>query len=125
MTHRNARLTIRTRLDLVQQVEDGWPQTEVARQFRVSRATVAKWVRRHREEGEAGLEDRSPAPRRNPRLTPPDLVRHICALRRARNWGPHRIGWLLRIPRSTVYAVLKRAGLHPDLSGVRLRGGTA
>ncbi len=51
MTHRNARLTVRTRLELVQQVEDGWPQTEVARQFRVSRTTARKWVRRYREEG--------------------------------------------------------------------------
>lgn len=112
MAHRNARLTIHARLDLVQQVEAGWPQTEVARQFRVSRSTVAKWVRRYREEGEAGLEDRSSAPNRNPRLTPGELVRAICALRISRNWGPHRIGWLLRIPRSTVYAVLKRAGLQ-------------
>jgi len=112
MAHRSARLTIRTRFELVQQVEDGWPQTVVAHQFRVSRATVAKWVRRYREEGIAGLEDRSSAPRRNPRLTPPDLARIICALRQARNWGPHRISWLLHIPRSTVYAVLKRAGLQ-------------
>ena len=112
MAHRNARLTVRTRLELVQQVEAGWPQTEVARQFRVSRSTVAKWVRRYREEGEVGLEDRSSAPDRNPRLTPGELVRAICALRISRNWGPHRIGWLLRIPRSTVYAVLRRAGLH-------------
>jgi len=112
MAHRNARLTVRARLELVQQVEDGWPQTEAARQFRVSRATVGKWVRRYREEGVAGLEDRSSVPRHNPRLTPPDLARIICALRRARNWGPHRISWLLHIPRSTVYAVLRRAGLH-------------
>jgi len=112
MTHRNARLTVRTRLELIQQVEDGWPQTEVARQFRVSRATVGKWIRRYREEGVAGLEDRSSVPRHNPRLTPPGLARIICALRRGRNWGPHRISWLLHIPRSTVYAVLRRADLH-------------
>ena len=27
-------------------------------------------------------------------------------------WGPHRIGWKLGVARSTVYAVLRRAGLH-------------
>ena len=27
-------------------------------------------------------------------------------------WGPHRIEWRLGIARSTVYAVLRRAGLH-------------
>ena len=112
MSHRNARLTIRARLELVLQVEEGWTQTEIARQFRVSRTTVGKWLHRYRKEGIAGLEDRSSAPRHNPRLTPPDLARIICALRRARNWGPHRISWLLHIPRSTVYAVLRRAGLH-------------
>ena len=87
MAHRNARLTVYARLDLVQQVEAGWPQTEIARQFRVSRSTVAKWIRRYRDEGKAGLEDRSSAPTRNPRLTPRELVRAICALRISRNWG--------------------------------------
>ena len=53
MTHRNARLTPVTRAELVEQVMDGWPQAEVARLFRVSRATVAKWVRRFREAGRA------------------------------------------------------------------------
>ena len=51
MTHRNARLTPVTRAELVEQVLSGWPQAEVARLFRVSRATVAKWVRRFREGG--------------------------------------------------------------------------
>ena len=36
----------------------------------------------------------------------------ICAARRMLAWGPHRIGWRLGIARSTVYAVLRRAGLH-------------
>ena len=44
MTHRNARLTPVTRAELVREVQRGWPQDEVARLFRVSRATVAKWV---------------------------------------------------------------------------------
>jgi len=33
-------------------------------------------------------------------------------LRRERAWGPHRIGYALGVARSTVYAVLRRAGLH-------------
>ena len=36
----------------------------------------------------------------------------ICTARRVLAWGPHRIGWGLGIARSTVYAVLRRAGLH-------------
>lgn len=112
MTHRNARLTPLTRRELVEQVVAGWTQAEVARQFRVSRATVAKWVRRFRAEGRAGLEDRSSAPHRHPRQTPPSLERSILSLRRRLGFGPHRIGWALGVARSTVYAVLRRAGLH-------------
>ncbi len=63
MAHRNARLTPLTRLDLVREVDAGWPQAEVARRFRVSRHTVAKWLGRFRVEGAAGLEDRSSVPR--------------------------------------------------------------
>jgi len=112
MTHRNARLTPVTRAELVREVEKGWPQAEVARLFRVSRATTAKWVRRFREGGPAALHDQSSRPNRSPRLTSPALVETICAVRREQGWGPHRIGWALGTARSTVYAVLRRLGLH-------------
>ena len=112
MAHRNARLTPVTRLELVREVSAGWTQAEVARRFRVSRHTVAKWVRRYREAGTAGLEGRSSAPHRHPRRTPPELEREICAVRRSQGFGPHRIAWALHIARSTVYAVLRRFGLN-------------
>ena len=112
MYHGNARLTIWARTELIQQVMAGWPQAEVARQFRVSRPTVAKWVRRYREEGEAGLRDRSCRPHSNLRLTSPAITEAIATLRRTLSWGPHRIAWALGIARSTVYAVLRRLGLH-------------
>ena len=112
MTHRNARLTPVTRAELVEQVLVGWPQVEVARLFRVSRATVAKWVRRFREGGPDALLDRSCRPLRSPRQTDQLQEAVICATRRMLAWGPHRIGWRLGIARSTVYAVLQRAGLH-------------
>ena len=112
MSHLNSRLTIRACLEMVQQVESGWSQAEVARQFRVSRATVSKYVCRYRTQGKSGLVDRSSRPLDSPRLTQRRLVRAICKLRRKRSWGPHRIGWELKISRSTIYAVLKRAGLN-------------
>jgi len=111
MMHPNSRLTVRARLEMVQQVESGWPQAEVARQFRVSRATVRKYVCRYKEQGESGLVDRSSRPLSSPQLTPPRFVKAICKLRRKRSWGPRRIAWQLGIPHSTVYAVLKRVGL--------------
>ena len=97
---------------MVRQVEHGWSQAEVARQFRVSRATVAKYVRRYREQGESGLVDRSSRPHRSPQLTPHRFVKAICKLRRKRSWGPRRIGWQPGIPRSAVNAVLRRSGLN-------------
>ncbi len=112
MYHGNARLTIWARTELIQQVMAGWTQAEVARQFRVSRPTVAKWVRRYREEGKAGLRDRSCRPHSNLRLTSPAITEAIAALRRTMSWGPHRIAWALGLARSTVYAVLRRLGLH-------------
>ena len=99
MTHRNARLTPVTRAELVEQVLAGWPQAEVARLFRVSRATVAKWVRRFREGGPDALLDRSSRPLRSPRQTGQLQEAAICATRRMLAWGPHRIGWRLGIAR--------------------------
>ena len=101
MTHRNARLTPVTRAELVEQVLVGWPQVEVARLFRVSRATVAKWVRRFREGGPDALLDRSCRPLRSPRQTDQLQEAAICATRRMLAWGSHRIGWRLGIARST------------------------
>lgn len=112
MAHANARLTVRTRFELVQHVQAGWPPSEVARLFRVSRATVSKWIGRFRREGIGGLRDRSSRPQTCPRQTPPAVVAAICEARRGNAWGPHRIGWRLGLARSTVYAVLRRAGLH-------------
>ena len=112
MAHPNARLTPAARLEMVREVEAGWPMAEAARRFRVCRATVAKWCRRYREEGVDGLCDRSSAPRTNPRRTAPELERRICAVRRNQGFGPHRIAWALGLARSTVYAVLRRCGLN-------------
>ena len=112
MAHPNARLTPVTRLEMVREVEAGYSQPEVARRFRVSRATVAKWVRRFREEGAGGLADRASVPRSNPHRTQPELESRICAVRRGSGFGPHRIAWALGLARSTVYAVLRRFGLN-------------
>ncbi len=58
----------------------------------------------------AGLEDRSSAPHRIPRKTPPDRVEAITTLRRLRFTGAE-ISGTLGMPLSTVHAVLKRIGL--------------
>ena len=113
MAHARAKLTPAGRAALVDRVlVQGWPPARAAEAMSVSRATVYKWVRRFEEEGPAGLLDRSSAPKRCPHALPPSQVNRILATRRRTKHGPHRIGWLLGHPRSTVYGVLRRHGLH-------------
>lgn len=112
MAHRRARLTPFGRLLLVTRIlEEGWSVAAAAESMGISRATAHKWVRRFREEGVVGLEDRSSAPRRCPHALPAHEVRRIVRARRRLKVGPHRLGPDLGHPRSTVYAVLRREGL--------------
>ncbi len=112
MVHRNAVLTPVGRRILVDRVEVlGWPVAVAAESMGVSRETAYRWLRRYRSEGVAGLRDRSSRPLRSPRQTPAELEDEVCALRRTRRWGPHRIGYALGMPRSTVERVLRRRGL--------------
>jgi transposase InsO family protein len=77
----------------------------------VSRQTAYKWLRRFRDEGPSGLEDRSSAPRRCPhRLSEAETTR-IVEVRLETLFGPHRLAYALGRPRSTIYGVLRRAGI--------------
>ena len=112
-THANAALTPRARLRLGQLVIDqGWPIARAAERYDVSWKTAAKWAERYRDEGAAGMVDRSSAPRRQPHRTPPRVVRRIVSLRRRHRLGPVAIGDLLGIPASTVHAVLVRCRVN-------------
>lgn len=109
--HGSARLSVHSRGTIARRVlEEGWCITAAASAADVSRQTASKWVRRFRDEGEDGLQDRSRRPSRIPRRVPAATVRAILRLRWAR-MGPHRIGWALGLARSTVYAVLRRLGV--------------
>ena len=70
MLHRTARkLTPFGRQLLVDRILiEGWPPATAAEMLGVSRATAYKWLRRYREEGREGLDDRSPRPLRRPGL---------------------------------------------------------
>lgn len=112
MAHRRARLTPLGRLAIVERVLiHGWPAARVAEAASVSRPTVYKWVRRYLAEGVDGLNDRSSVPHRRPRALAARDVEAILELRRRLRQGPHRIGYSLGRPRSTVYGVLRRHGL--------------
>lgn len=61
--HANAPLGPKGRATMVRRVlEEGLALTEAAEAAGVSAMTAGKWVRRFREEGDAGLLDRSSAP---------------------------------------------------------------
>jgi len=91
-------------------LEKGIALTEAAEAAGVSARTARKWVGRYRAEGEAGLFDRSSAPKHVHNATPPERVEAIAALRRLRMTGPE-IAETLEMATSTVSAVLKRIGL--------------
>ncbi|ATZ22960.1 Integrase core domain protein [Streptomyces lavendulae subsp. lavendulae] len=112
MSHRNARLTVFGRRLLVERVASGRPVAHVAAEMGISRATAHKWVRRWRDNGPAGLHDRSSRPRTTPHRTSAEVEARVCDLRRARKLGPARIGPVLGLPASTVHRILTRHGLN-------------
>ncbi|WP_329391940.1 IS481 family transposase [Streptomyces sp. NBC_01716] len=112
MSHRNARLTVFGRRLLVERVCSGRPVAHVAAETGVSRPTAHKWVRRWREEGDAGLHDRSSRPHRTPHRTRAVVEARVCDLRHSRKLGPARIGPVLGLPASTVHRILTRHGLN-------------
>ena len=87
--HGNARSSPLGRLGMVLRViEEGEPVAQVARGMGLSRQCVSKWVRRYREEGQAGLEDRSSRPRCSPMRTSPEMEEQALQARRTlRLWG--------------------------------------
>jgi transposase InsO family protein len=109
--HGNARTCPHSRLLMVRRVElEGWTLGQAAEAAGVSVRTVSKWLACYRAEGEDGLLDRSSAPRSIPHRTSEERVQAIAALRRLRMTAAE-IAEVLRMPLSTVSAVLTRIGL--------------
>jgi transposase InsO family protein len=112
-THANAALTPRARLRLARLIVDhGWPPARAAERYDVSWRTAKKWADRYRDEGAAGMLDRSSAPRQQPNRTPAPVVRKIVHLRWKQRLGPVGIADRLNMPASTVHAVLVRCRLN-------------
>ena len=115
--HRNAKLGLAGRYALVCAVEGGMTLKKAAAAFRVSPATAHRWWHRWCEAGEEGrrtlscLLDRSSRPHRSPRQLAPQLEEAICACRRQTGWGPRLVAGATGFAHSTVWKVLKRAGL--------------
>ena len=109
--HGNAALSWSGRRRLARRVvDDGWALSAAAAAAGVSVRCARKWVGRYRAEGEAGLCDRSSAPRRVANRTSDERAAAIVALRRLR-FTAAEIAEALRMPLSTVSGILTRVGM--------------
>ena len=109
--HANARTCPKSRRLIVRRIEEeGWSLAAAAGAAGVSERTAAKWLGRWRAEGDAGLSDRSSAPRLRPTQLPADRVKAIEALRRLRMTAAE-IAECLGMALSTVSRWLRRIGL--------------
>ncbi len=111
--HANAKLGLAGRLALVAAVEGGLSLKGAAATFNVSPATVHRWWHRWLEGGRRpqALLDRSSRPHHSPRQLAPELEQAICACRRETGWGPRLVAGATGFAHSTVWKVLKRAGI--------------
>lgn len=110
--HKNARLTVHSRVLLVQRIlEQGLRAEEAAQAMGVSVRTAYKWLKRYREEGWAGLANRPSRPHHCPHATSADCQEHIIALRQAR-YTYRQISQALSVSQSTIARILRRQGLN-------------
>ena len=119
--HANARLGLAGRLALVHAIEEGLSLKAAAAAFGVSPATVHRWWHRwlDGDREPSALLDRSSRPRCSPRLLPSELQERICDCRRQTGWGPRLIAGSTGFCHSTVWKVLRRAGLSRRLPVAR------
>lgn len=109
--HNNARLTPKGREILISRLERGEHPGDVAGAMGVSVRTVYKWRQRFRDDGVAGLKDRSSRPLSSPSRTPAHIEARVVALRRDKRIYD-RIAAETGLSRATVARILVRHGLN-------------
>lgn len=108
--HGNARLCPFQRQLMCERVRmKGWKMADAAAAAGCSERTGYKWLARY--DAQESMSDRSSRPHNSPTKTPQETVDIIEMLRRLRMTGPE-IAVKLKVPLSTVTAVLKRIGLN-------------
>ncbi|MDZ7413156.1 MAG: helix-turn-helix domain-containing protein [candidate division KSB1 bacterium] len=88
-------------------------RSEAVRQYNTTRRTARKWVRRHEEQGLAGL-DRNRAPKHIPHKTPKAMEDRFIELRRNHPaWRPERLKMHYELPISAkaIARIIRQAGL--------------
>jgi transposase InsO family protein len=115
--HRNAKLGLAGRYALVSAIAGGMSLRAAAAAFSVSPATAHRWWHRWLEAGEEArrtlscLFDRPSRPHRSPRRLAAELEERICECRRQTGWGPRLVAGATGFAHSTVWKVLRRAGM--------------
>ena len=105
------------RVEFVVRASRGESISELCREYGISRPTGYLWVRRFRELGVAGVEERSRRPSISPGQTAPEIEARIVELRQQRpDWGARKLAVLLeregiQLPVITVHRVLLRHSL--------------
>jgi len=108
--HKNARLTPRGRVLMIERINMGMPVRQAAADAGISERTAHRWLKRWRC-GDRELVDRSSAPLRCPHRLRPEQVARIEQLRRQRLTSP-AIARALGMAASTVGLTLRRLGLN-------------
>jgi len=99
-----------------------WSFSALCERYGISRQNGYKWLRRYEEHGDAGLYERSRAPKSCPHKTSPEIEALIIAARKARpTWGGGAlVGWIAKkdptmaplLPAaSTAHEILVRHGM--------------
>jgi transposase InsO family protein len=94
--------------------------TQLSEVYEVSRNTIYKWIKRYEQGGNAGLSERTKAPKRHPNATSLETAREIVTLKlKYKSWGPRKLAYWLKkhYPDrswpavSTIGQIIKQAGL--------------
>jgi putative transposase len=95
----------------------------LCRRFRVSRRIGYKWLGRYRQEGVAGLADRSRAPVHHPQEVSAEIAERCLAVRRAHpTWGPVKVrAFLERRAPETCWPVASTIGALFDREGLTVK----
>jgi transposase InsO family protein len=109
--HANARLSLKGRELLISRIEEErWSISSAAASLGISERSACKWLKRWRQEGAAGLVDRSSAPRVVANRTDEQRIEAIAALRRVRMTAAE-IAECLDMALSTVSGILRSIGM--------------
>ena len=82
---------------LAEYESEEWTMTDLCQAYGISRQTGYQVLRRYRQAGDEGLEERSRAPHRHPNQTAAQIEEQVLGLRRAHmRWGPRKLKAVLQ-----------------------------